>query len=179
VVAAAARACLRVWRCAPAGPVTAGASQAWSLLNHSQHCDVVEESARSMCLLEGAVVGEWSLARPSPHTEDEVRDFARRQVLAYNMSSHGWFFWNWHDHKFYDKWDMEGVLERARLPRPLGELGTQVLRDEWARDPWRVPVAPRQGAAALVSWLGRIIVNPLVSLYDGGGYSLVRRLGLS
>lgn len=43
-----------------------------------------------MCLLEGAVVGEWSLARPSTHSEAEVHDFAKRQVQAYNLASHGW-----------------------------------------------------------------------------------------
>lgn len=103
-----------------------------------------------------------------------------RQVRAYNQATHGWFFWNWHDHEFYDKWDMEkGVLERGRLPHPLGELATQVLRDDWARNPWRVPLEPQAATAAvLVSWLGRNLVNPLVGLYDGGCYSFLRRLGL-
>jgi len=139
---------------------------------------VVEESARSMLYLEGSVVGEWSLSRPSKHSEDQVRGFALQQVQAYNHASHGWFFWNWHDHEYYDKWDMEkGVFGRQRLPTPLGEIGTRVLRPDWEADPWKVPRTPQSRTSSLVSWLGRVIVNPLVGLYDGGGYSLIRRLG--
>eukprot|EP00277_Geminigera_cryophila_P005250 CAMPEP_0179420960 /NCGR_PEP_ID=MMETSP0799-20121207/9478_1 /TAXON_ID=46947 /ORGANISM="Geminigera cryophila, Strain CCMP2564" /LENGTH=133 /DNA_ID=CAMNT_0021194669 /DNA_START=36 /DNA_END=437 /DNA_ORIENTATION=- len=132
-----------------------------------------------MCLLEGAVVGEWSLARPSTHTEEQVKDFATSQVRAYNHASHGWFFWNWHDHDCYDKWDMQrGVFARTRLPIPLGNLSHEVTRTEWSEDPWSIPLSPEgSGAASLVSWLGRVLVNPLVGLYDGGAYSFLRRLG--
>ena len=151
---------------------------AWALLSHAQHVRVVEESARSLCLLEGAVVGEWSLARPAAFSEAEVCDFARRQVQAYNHATHGWFFWNWHDHQFYDKWDMEkGVFGRERLPSPLGALSGQVLRADWQRDPWLVPRSADMlgGAGALVHWVGRLIADPLVGFYDGGLRSWWRR----
>ncbi|KAJ1488423.1 hypothetical protein T484DRAFT_1783301, partial [Baffinella frigidus] len=97
---------------------------AWSLLSHAGHASVVEEDARTLAGLAGAVVAEWSLAGPAGrstgYTEEEVCDFAVLQVRAYNHATHGWFFWNWRDHPSLDKWDLErGVLARNRLPSPL------------------------------------------------------------
>ena len=87
-------------------------SDAWALLSHARHAavpprappragppgprallgtggrpraEVVEENARVLASRPGAVVGEWSLARPSGsagsgYSEEEVADFATRQV---------------------------------------------------------------------------------------------------
>uniref|UniRef100_A0A7S4UFH4 glucan 1,3-beta-glucosidase n=1 Tax=Guillardia theta TaxID=55529 RepID=A0A7S4UFH4_GUITH len=99
---------------------------AWSLLSHEQHVAVLQDEARELTHLHAAMVGEWSASRPGPYPEEEVKDFVMQQVLAYNHSSHGWFFWNWHDYSFYDKWDMEnGVIGNGRLPRSLSELKSQ------------------------------------------------------
>jgi hypothetical protein len=92
-------------------------------------------------------------------------------VRGYNHSSHGWFFWNWHDHVFYDKWDMEqGVLGRGRLPQPLAQLAAEFAQEEWVRDPWVIPssVAGSSASAFVVSWFGRMVANPLVGGWEGG-----------
>mmetsp|Transcript_66762 Transcript_66762/g.186175 ORF Transcript_66762/g.186175 Transcript_66762/m.186175 type:complete len:590 (-) Transcript_66762:105-1874(-) len=122
-------------------------SSFWNFLSHAQHIDVVAEHARELAQLPGAVVGEWSLARPSDFPDQETSEFAEEQVLAYNHSTHGWFFWNWHDHDFLPTWDMRrGVFERGRLPKPLGTRLTEgCLFPEWRADPWTaVPDWPRR-----------------------------------
>lgn len=114
-------------------------SKVWKLLSQSQHLQVVAEHARELKLLPGAVVGEWSLSRPGNFTDEERAEFAVQQVLAYNHASHGWFFWNWHDHDFLPDWDLErGVLEGGKLPCPLGpqELNGSLFPD-WEIDSWR------------------------------------------
>ncbi|CAE7839735.1 PARV12.8 [Symbiodinium necroappetens] len=95
-------------------------SAIWRLLPHYRHIEVVAEHARELKLLPGSVVGEWSLSRPGHFSEEEKADFAQKQVVAYNHASHGWFFWNWHDHAFYPDWDLEkGVFGSGKLPCPL------------------------------------------------------------
>ncbi|CAE7040211.1 exgA [Symbiodinium sp. CCMP2592] len=95
-------------------------SAIWRLLPHYRHIEVVAEHARELKLLPGSVVGEWSLSRPGYFSEEEKADFAQKQVVAYNHASHGWFFWNWHDHAFYPDWDLEkGVFGSGKLPCPL------------------------------------------------------------
>lgn len=131
----------------------------WGWLSQKQHLDATAEHAREVAQLPGAVVGEWSLARPcDDFCEEEMAEFARHQVLAYNHASHGWFFWNWHDYEFYPNWDMErGILGRQRLPSPLGpkELGG-LLFPAWAatRPPsWPARRAPVPWVLAASSWL--------------------------
>ena len=71
-------------------------------------------------MLPGATVGEWSLARPGKFSESDEGEFALQQVLAYNHATHGWFFWNWHDHQALPAWNANsGVLESRHLPYPL------------------------------------------------------------
>jgi len=152
---------------------------AWSLLSHQQHSEVVVEDARSLALLPGSVVGEWSLARPGSYSEEEVADFGVAQVRAYNHALHGWFFWNWHDHEALDRWDMRrGVMGRGRLPAPLGSLGSELVNEAWEVDAWSQASgrASLLSASSLVSFLGRWVANPLVGLYDGGMKSWLRRL---
>eukprot|EP00928_Gymnodinium_smaydae_P043824 TRINITY_DN2929_c0_g1_i3.p1 TRINITY_DN2929_c0_g1~~TRINITY_DN2929_c0_g1_i3.p1 ORF type:complete len:411 (+),score=77.39 TRINITY_DN2929_c0_g1_i3:436-1668(+) len=118
----------------------------WRTLSQAQHLDVVLDHARELALLPGAVVGEWSLARPSSSfSDEEMAEYAEKQVLAYNHSTHGWFFWNWHDFEFYPNWDMRrGLFGQARLPKPLGlQLSAGMARPDWMEDPYaRVPLAP-------------------------------------
>ncbi|CAE7503510.1 exgA [Symbiodinium natans] len=96
-------------------------SAIWKLLPHYRHVEVVAEHARELKLLPGSVVGEWSLSRPGHFSDEEKADFANKQVAAYNHSTHGWFFWNWHDHAFYPDWDLEsGVFGTGKLRCPLG-----------------------------------------------------------
>ncbi|CAJ1400856.1 unnamed protein product [Effrenium voratum] len=117
----------------------------WKALSHAQHVEVVSGHAMELHLLPGAVVGEWSLSRPGPFPEEEQADFARKQVLAYNHASHGWFFWNWHDYDFYRDWDLErGVFGSGKLPCPLG---TQELEG------FMHPVEGPRPEASLPSWL--------------------------
>lgn len=116
----------------------------WNMLSHEQHLQVVTEHARELALLPGAVVGEWSLSRPSSadYPLDEQKEFALRQVAAYNHASHGWFFWNWHDFEELEDWDMErGVFGRGLLPRPWPkEKREGLLFPDWEADRWeRVP----------------------------------------
>ncbi|CAK9106196.1 3-beta-glucanase 1) (Exo-1 [Durusdinium trenchii] len=111
-------------------------SSIWNLLSHRQHVDVVACHALELKCLPHAMVGEWSTSRPGQFSEAEQADFARQQVLGYNHASHGWFFWNWHDHEFYTDWDMErGAFKTGRLPKPLGPSELQgFLRPEWEED---------------------------------------------
>eukprot|EP00931_Biecheleriopsis_adriatica_P074250 TRINITY_DN48353_c0_g1_i1.p1 TRINITY_DN48353_c0_g1~~TRINITY_DN48353_c0_g1_i1.p1 ORF type:complete len:566 (-),score=118.06 TRINITY_DN48353_c0_g1_i1:118-1815(-) len=131
-------------------------SNIWNLLSQAQHLDVVAEHARELKHLAGAVVGEWSISRPGDWTDEEKAEFAARQVLAYNHASHGWFFWNWHDHDFYPDWDFErGVLAKGKLPLPLDNatlLGS--LHPEWEEDCWSsLPGKPLPGLwPSLLSW---------------------------
>mmetsp|Transcript_191 Transcript_191/g.454 ORF Transcript_191/g.454 Transcript_191/m.454 type:complete len:431 (+) Transcript_191:1-1293(+) len=108
-------------------------SAIWRLLPHYRHLEVVAEHARELKSLPGSVVGEWSLSRPGQFIDAEKADFASKQVAAYNHASHGWFFWNWHDHAFYPDWDLErGVFGAAKLPSPLGKEELQgFLCPEW------------------------------------------------
>jgi len=117
----------------------------WKMLSQAQHLDVVADHARELALLPGAVVGEWSLSRPSKFSEEDKAAFAVHQVMGYNHSTHGWFFWNWHDHEFYPDWDMErGLLDSGKLPCPLTQRELrEVLYPEWERDSWaNVPTQP-------------------------------------
>lgn len=130
-------------------------SSIWNLLSQAQHLQVTADNARDLKLLPGAVVGEWSLSRPGTWTDDEKAEFAVHQVLAYNHASHGWFFWNWHDHDFYPDWDFErGVLDCGKLPCPLGARELKgVLFPEWEADPSSVPNRPLPGAwPRMISW---------------------------
>jgi len=107
-------------------------SKIWNLLSHQQHVDVVHSHALELKSLPGAVVGEWSISRPGRFTDEDQADFAQKQVLAYNHASHGWFFWNWHDHDFYPDWDLErGVFGSGKLPKPLGPELQGFLHPEW------------------------------------------------
>jgi len=106
----------------------------WSFLSHAQHLQMVQEHARQLALLPGAVVGEFSMARQSSsYSEEEQKEFTQHQLRAYNHSTHGWFFWNWHDDPSFNDWDMEkGAFISGRLPRPLGpEETTALLVPSW------------------------------------------------
>eukprot|EP00403_Amphidinium_massartii_P023490 CAMPEP_0178386368 /NCGR_PEP_ID=MMETSP0689_2-20121128/8525_1 /TAXON_ID=160604 /ORGANISM="Amphidinium massartii, Strain CS-259" /LENGTH=407 /DNA_ID=CAMNT_0020006705 /DNA_START=14 /DNA_END=1234 /DNA_ORIENTATION=+ len=105
----------------------------WGLLSHRQHLGMVEEHARQLALLPGAVVGEFSLARQSTFSDEEQVEFAGHQLRGYNHSTHGWFFWNWNDDPALHDWCMEkGAFEKGRLPCPLGPEETDaVLFPEW------------------------------------------------
>merc|ERR1740129_1387933 len=100
-------------------------SPIWQLQTHHQHLDICEDHGLELGSLPAALVGEWSIARQasaSRFTEEEKASFAMAQVRAYSTASHGWFFWNWHDHETYDLWDMRrGVFGRGRLPERLEE----------------------------------------------------------
>lgn len=120
-------------------------SAIWRLLPHYRHIEVVAEHARELKLLPGSVVGEWSLSRPGHFSEEEKADFAQKQVVAYNHASHGWFFWNWHDHAFYPDWDLEkGVFGSGKLPCPLRQEELQgFLFPAWEGSGWSsIPSTP-------------------------------------
>ncbi|CAE7628333.1 exgA [Symbiodinium pilosum] len=102
-------------------------SAIWRLLPHNRHVEVVAEHARELKLLPGSLVGEWSLSRPGDFSDEEKADFAHKQVQAYNHSSHGWFFWNWHDHDFYPDWDFERGVLGSKLPHVLGRTELEAL----------------------------------------------------
>lgn len=121
-------------------------SSFWKLLSQEQHIEIVQSHACELASLPGAIVGEWSLSRPDSDkfSDEDMRNWATQQVLAYNHASHGWFFWNWHDYERYTNWDMErGVFGRGRLPNPLGDhLINDVLFPEWEDDEWsKVPAS--------------------------------------
>ncbi|CAK0894982.1 unnamed protein product, partial [Prorocentrum cordatum] len=69
------------------------------LPSHRQHLDICEDHGLEVASMPAALVGEWSLARPGRFAEEEIAAFAAAQVRAYDTASHGWFFWNWHDHE--------------------------------------------------------------------------------
>ena len=66
------------------------------------HLSIVEAHKVELSQIPGAVVGEWSLAREEDFKEQDVVSFALAQVRAYDVASHGWFFWNWHDYDHYN-----------------------------------------------------------------------------
>ncbi|CAK0901510.1 unnamed protein product [Prorocentrum cordatum] len=75
---------------------------------------------RILRALPGAVVGEWSLARP-PHvlaTDEMELQFAEAQVDAYAAASHGWFFWTYSDQS--DHWDFRtgDAFDPPKLSEP-------------------------------------------------------------
>eukprot|EP00960_Hanusia_phi_P046498 757873-Hanusia_phi.AAC.3 len=56
---------------------------------HPQHVAVLQDEARELTHLHASMVGEWSASRPGGYNEEQVKDFAQKQVIAYNHSSHG------------------------------------------------------------------------------------------
>lgn len=131
-------------------------SKIWNLLSHQQHVDVVSSHALELKSLPGAVVGEWSISRPGQFTDEDQADFALKQVLAYNHASHGWFFWNWHDHDFYPDWDLErGVFQKGKLPNPLGAPELQgFLHPDWEDRTGELPSQVSGMWPKLMGWAG-------------------------
>jgi len=139
-------------------------SRVWSWLSHAQHISVVADHARELALLPGAVVGEWSLARPGNWSEAEDAEFASHQVLGYNHATHGWFFWNWHDHEGLVSWDMQrGVLGTGRLPSPLpSRLVEGLLFADWENGDEEAPAKPAWALWPRILGMGKKI-KPFVA----------------
>lgn len=88
----------------------------WESLDHHQHLQVVRRHGQVLRSLPGAVVGEWSLARPAQvlATDEMNREFAEAQLEAYRSASHGWFFWTYCDQAL--EWDLETCFDSGWMP---------------------------------------------------------------
>ncbi|CAJ0563950.1 unnamed protein product, partial [Mesorhabditis spiculigera] len=64
---------------------------------------------------------EWSLAAAVPMNEEQMRRFAKAQLVAYKKARGGWIFWTW---KFYGEdedgtnaWSARQMFKNGLLPR--------------------------------------------------------------
>eukprot|EP00404_Azadinium_spinosum_P054854 CAMPEP_0180790060 /NCGR_PEP_ID=MMETSP1038_2-20121128/52998_1 /TAXON_ID=632150 /ORGANISM="Azadinium spinosum, Strain 3D9" /LENGTH=94 /DNA_ID=CAMNT_0022827955 /DNA_START=1 /DNA_END=282 /DNA_ORIENTATION=+ len=75
----------------------------WTGLSARRHLQEAQKRADDLKRLPTCCVSEWSLALPKAATQGLdaealktlQKNFAEKQLEAYESATHGWFFWTW------------------------------------------------------------------------------------